>query len=162
MKKINEMSVKELREVAKELNIAGRWDMNKGQLIEAIEKIEAEKEAAKKAEAAKKVETPKAKAMKVQRAFVEVADTRKEVYRYITITVKNVNEDKASEYIDAVCAKMTEMDEEFECEYNALRCPDVEENSYTDMISFTKVEGKIAQQRSYVGKLMTRAMAALK
>lgn len=29
MKKINEMSVKELREVAKELNIAGRWDMTK-------------------------------------------------------------------------------------------------------------------------------------
>lgn len=29
MKKINEMSVKELHEVAKELNIAGRWDMTK-------------------------------------------------------------------------------------------------------------------------------------
>ena len=38
MKKINEMSVKELREVAKELNIAGRWDMTKAQLVEAIEK----------------------------------------------------------------------------------------------------------------------------
>lgn len=43
MKKINEMSVKELREVAKELNIAGRWDMTKAQLVEAIEKIENEK-----------------------------------------------------------------------------------------------------------------------
>ena len=27
---------KELRELAKEMNISGRWDMNKGQLIEAI------------------------------------------------------------------------------------------------------------------------------
>ena len=36
MKNLNEMNVKELREVAKELNIAGRWDMNKCQLIEAI------------------------------------------------------------------------------------------------------------------------------
>ena len=43
MKKINEMSVKELREVAKELNIAGRWDMTKAQLVEAIEKIENER-----------------------------------------------------------------------------------------------------------------------
>ena len=27
---------KELRELAKEMNISGRWDMTKGQLIEAI------------------------------------------------------------------------------------------------------------------------------
>ena len=48
MKKINEMSVKELREVAaKELNIAGRWDMTKAQLVEAIEKIENEKKGCK-------------------------------------------------------------------------------------------------------------------
>lgn len=162
MKKINEMSVKELREVAKELNIAGRWDMNKGQLVEAIEKVEAEKKAAKEAKKATKKTATKEKAMKVQRAFVEVADARKETYRYITITVKNVDEAKATEYIDAVCAKMQELDDEFECNYNALRCPDVDGDSYTDMISFEKAEGKIAQQRSYVGKLMTRAMAALK
>ena len=30
------------------------------------------------------------------------------------------------------------------------------------MISFTKAAGKIAVQRQYVGKLMTKAMAALK
>lgn len=48
MKKINEMSVKELREVAKGYNVAGRWDMTKAQLVEAIEKIENEKAAAKK------------------------------------------------------------------------------------------------------------------
>ena len=160
MKKINEMSIKELRKVAKELNIAGRWDMTKAQLVEAIEKIENEKKAAKQV----KKESNKEKAMRVQRAFVEVGDARKEVYRYITITVKNAEESKAADYIDAVCAKMQEMDEEFEAEYNALRCPDYDEatKSYTDTISFTKAIGKIAVQRQYVGKLMTKAMAALK
>lgn len=160
MKKINEMSVKELHEVAKELNIAGRWDMTKAQLVEAIEKIENEKKAAKQV----KKESNKEKAMRIQRAFVEVGDARKEAYRYITITVKNAEESKAAEYIDAVCAKMQEMDEEFEAEYTALRCHDYDEatKSYTDMISFTKAAGKIAVQRQYVGKLMTKAMAALK
>lgn len=160
MKKINEMSVKELCEVAKELNIAGRWDMTKAQLVEAIEKIENEKKAARQV----KKESNKEKAMRIQRAFAEVGDTRKEAYRYITITVKNAEESKAAEYIDAVCAKMQEMDEEFEAEYTALRCPDYDEatKSYTDMISFTKAAGKIAIQRQYVGKLMTKAMAALK
>lgn len=160
MKKINEMSVKELREVAKELNIAGRWDMTKAQLVEAIEKIENEKKAAKQV----KKESNKEKAMRIQRAFVEVGDARKEAYRYITITVKNAEESKAADYIDAVCAKMQEMDEEFEAEYTALRCSDYDEatKSYTDMISFTKAAGKIAVQRQYVGKLMTKAMAALK
>lgn len=160
MKKINEMSVKELREVAKELNIAGRWDMTKAQLVEAIEKIENEKKAAKQV----KKESNKEKAMRIQRAFVEVGDARKEAYRYITITVKNAEESKAADYIDAVCAKMREMDEEFEAEYTALRCSDYDEatKSYTDMISFTKAAGKIAVQRQYVGKLMTKAMAALK
>lgn len=160
MKKINEMSVKELREVAKELNIAGRWDMTKAQLVEAIEKIENEKKAAKQV----KKESNKEKAMHIQRAFVEVGDARKEAYRYITITVKNAEESKAADYIDAVCAKMQEMDEEFEAEYTALRCPDYDEatKSYTDMISFTKATGKIAVQRQYVGKLMTKAMAELK
>lgn len=160
MKKINEMSVKELREVAKELNIACRWDMTKAQLVEAIEKIENEKKAAKQV----KKESNKEKAMRIQRAFVEVGDARKEAYRYITITVKNAEESKAADYIDAVCAKMQEMDEEFEAEYTALRCPDYDEatKSYTDMISFTKAAGKIAVQRQYVGKLMTKAMAALK
>lgn len=160
MKKINEMSVKELRKVAKELNIAGRWDMTKAQLVEAIEKIENEKKAAKQV----KKESNKEKAMRVQRAFVEVGDARKEAYRYIAITVKNVEESKAADYINAVCAKMQEMDEEFEAEYSALRCPDYDEatKSYTDTISFTKAAGKIAAQRQYVGKLMTKAMAALK
>lgn len=118
----------------------------------------------KKAAKQVKKESNKEKAMRIQRAFVEVGDTRKEAYRYITITVKNAEESKAAEYIDAVCAKMQEMDEEFEAEYTALRCPDIDEatKSYTDMISFTKAAGKIAVQRQYVGKLMTKAMAALK
>lgn len=45
--------------------------------------------------------------MKVQRAFVAAGEARKEVYRYITITIKNVDEYQAGDYIDAVCAKMT-------------------------------------------------------
>ena len=166
MKKINEMSVKELREVAKGYNVAGRWDMTKAQLVEAIQKIENEKAAAKKAkkEVKAKKESSKEKVMKVQRAFVAAGEARKEVYCYITITIKNVDEHQAGDYIDAVCAKMTEMDEEFKVEYKALRCPDYDEEtkSYTDTIAFNKVKGQIAVQRSYVGKLMTKAMAAIK
>lgn len=102
--------------------------------------------------------------MKVQRAFVAAGEARKEVYRYITITIKNVDEHQAGDYIDAVYAKMTEMDEEFKVEYKALRCPDYDEEtkSYTDTIAFNKIKGQIAVQRSYVGKLMTKAMAAIK
>lgn len=37
------LTVKELREVAKNLNISGRWDMTKTQLIEAITRAEGEK-----------------------------------------------------------------------------------------------------------------------
>lgn len=33
---MNEKTVKELRDIAKELNISGRWDMTKQELIEAI------------------------------------------------------------------------------------------------------------------------------
>lgn len=36
VKELNNKTVKELREIAKELNIVGRWDMNKSQLIDAI------------------------------------------------------------------------------------------------------------------------------
>lgn len=165
MKTMKEMSVKELREVAKEYGIAGRWDMNKTQLIEAIEKVEAEKAAAKAAKAPKakkaKKESTKSNAMRIQRAFVEVGAGRKEIYRYITITVKNLDEDAAAEYIDKVCAKMTEMDSEYGCKFQALRCPDYDEEAktYTDTISFEKAVGKIGAQRQYTGKLMTKAMA---
>ena len=39
MKRVsNTLTVKELRTKAKELNIVGRWDMNKQELIDAIEK----------------------------------------------------------------------------------------------------------------------------
>lgn len=169
MKKIEMMSVKELREVAKNLEIAGRWDMNKTQLIEAIEKRNAEKaateaEVAAKAAKAEKKARKESNAMKVQRAFIEVGEARKQVYRYITITVKNATEAEAADFIEKVCTKMTEMDEEFQVKYEACRVPDVDEESksYTDMIAFEKVSGQIAAQRRYVGKLMTRAMAALK
>lgn len=41
-KKYSEMTVKELREKAKELDISGRWNMTKVQLIEAITRAEGE------------------------------------------------------------------------------------------------------------------------
>ena len=41
---MKEKTVKELREIAKELEIVGRWDMNKTQLIEAIEMAQAVQE----------------------------------------------------------------------------------------------------------------------
>lgn len=167
MKKIEamvNMSVKELRQVAKDLEIAGRWDMNKTQLIEAIEKVNAEKATAEAAAKAEKKARKESNAMKIQRAFIEVGEARKQVYRYITITVKNATEEEAAQYIEKVCAKMTEMDEEFQVKYEACRVPDVDEEtkSYTDMIAFEKAAGQIAAQRRYVGKLMTNAMAALK
>ena len=37
-------TVKQLREIAKQMNISGRWDMNKTQLVEAIIKADLEKE----------------------------------------------------------------------------------------------------------------------
>ena len=170
MKKIEamvNMSVKELRQVAKDLDIAGRWDMNKTQLIEAIEKRNAEKAAAEavaKAEKAEKKTRKESNAMKIQRSFIEVGEARKQVYRYITITVKNVTEEEAARYIDNVCAKMTEMDEEFQVKYEACRVPDVDEETkaYPAMIAFEKAAGHLAAQRRYVGTLMTKAMAALK
>lgn len=39
MKKLNEMTVADLRNMAKELNVKGGWNMTKGQLIKAIEEI---------------------------------------------------------------------------------------------------------------------------
>lgn len=44
MKKINEMTAKELKARAKELKVKGWWDLNKEALIKEIEKIEAEAE----------------------------------------------------------------------------------------------------------------------
>lgn len=40
MQNLREMKVAELRDLAKELGITGRWDMNKTQLIEAIESLQ--------------------------------------------------------------------------------------------------------------------------
>lgn len=175
MKNLNEMSVKELREIAKEKNIAGRWDMTKTQLIEAIEKVNEQEAPVKevaaveitkveeKAEAKKeKVKKAAEKAMKVQRAFVEAGEARKEAYRYITVTIKNANESQAASYIESVCVKMTELDSEFHSTYKAMNTPDVHDGVYTDTISFEKAKGHIAIQRNYVGKLMTKAMTAIK
>lgn len=42
MSSLVEKNCKELRDMAKELNISGRWDMSKSQLIEAIESAQKE------------------------------------------------------------------------------------------------------------------------
>lgn len=47
MNEMNNLTCKELREIAKSYGIAGRWDMTKQQLIEAIMKHEGEKAPAK-------------------------------------------------------------------------------------------------------------------
>ena len=39
MSDLNKKTCKELRDIAKDLNITGRWDMTKQELIEAIEKV---------------------------------------------------------------------------------------------------------------------------
>lgn len=166
MKKIDEMNVKELREVAKEMNISGRWDMTKAQLIEAVKAETAKAEVTKKVEATKKNENKKSNAVKIQREFVEVAESRKEIYRYISITVNGLNMKEAINYVDAIVAKMNEM-YGFVGEvgtFASLGCPDFDEKEmrYTDMISFEKHAGCISEQYSYVGKLMTKAMKALK
>ena len=105
------------------------------------------------------------KPMRVQRVFALVGSTRKETNRYIIIMLSNVKEKQAAEqFVSAICNKMTEMDKEFKNTYKPLRKPEIdeEEETYTDLISYEKAEGKMSIQRQYVGKLMTRAMAALK
>lgn len=44
MQGLKEMTVKQLRDIAKEKNISGRWDMTKGQLIDAITNSETTEE----------------------------------------------------------------------------------------------------------------------
>lgn len=103
--------------------------------------------------------------VKIQRVFTLVGDTRNETNRYIIIRVSNMKTEKEAESIvNAICKKMTEMDNVFKLSYKPVKKPEIdkEENAYTDLISYEKVTGQIALQRQYVGKLMTRAMAALK
>ena len=45
MKDLQNKTVKELRDLAKEMNISGRWDMNKQQLIEALEHVSVSEDA---------------------------------------------------------------------------------------------------------------------
>lgn len=102
--------------------------------------------------------------IKIQRVFTLVGDTRNETYRYIIIRISGVETNKEAEnLVDAICKKMTEMDKEYKKIYKALKNPEIdEENAYTDLIKYEKAEaGKVAIQRQYVGKLMTRAMMAL-
>lgn len=136
--------------------VGKNWKMSEEQLREMLREIEEEK-AAKEA-------NKKTQKLKVQREFAKVKNELDDNFRHIVIAVKGIDTGKAAEYVDELCKKMTEMDNEFKCEYKALKCPDIDEESmsYVDMIAFPKEKGIVAAQRKHVGKLMTEALIALK
>ena len=114
MKKLNEMSVKELREVAKELEIPGRWDMNKTQLIEKI----TEKQEAKKVSKAK-IKKEVKKSMKIKRYFIDAKSNKGDENAYIFIKISNVSSEEAFEYVNKLCKNMSEADKEFNTVYSS-------------------------------------------
>lgn len=155
MKKLNEMSVKELREIAKELEIPGRWDMNKTQLIEKI----TEKQEAKKSSKSKTKKEVK-KSMKVKRYFIDAKSNKGDENAYIFIKISNVSSEEALEYVNKLCKNMSEADKEFNTVYS-LDEGGMDETGFVGKISFKREKGLIAYQRLYVGKLMTVEMNKL-
>lgn len=157
MKKLNEMSVKELREIAKELEIPGRWDMNKTKLIEKI----TEKQEVKKSSKSKTKKEVK-KSMKVKRYFIDAKSNKGDENAYIFIKISNVSSEEALEYVNKLCKNMSEADKEFNTVYSLCEGWILDENSgFTGKISFKREKGLIAYQRLYVGKLMTVEMHKL-
>jgi hypothetical protein len=161
MKKLNEMTSKELKAMAKDAKVKNWWNLKKEELIAELEKIEAAKKEKKAAKKEKKESKRVKKAIKVQREFVKVGEDRRDKFGYISISVKCDDWKKGSEYAEALVKKMNEM-YEFgtngeDANFTVLGCPDTE-GGYTDTISFIKDKGHVADQRLYVGKLMTEAM----
>ena len=136
--------------------------VNKALLEEALKKMNNEVAATVQKEIKEtKTENP----IKIQRVFTLVGDTRKDSNRYIIIRVSYMETDKQAEsLVNTICKKMTELDDQYKLVYKPVKKPEIdkEEKSYTDLISYEKVSGQIALQRQYVGKLMTKALAALK
>lgn len=160
MKNFNEMTSKELKAAAKEAKVKNWWNLKKTELVVELEKIEEAKKATKK----EKKATKKAKkAIKVQREFVKVGEERNKEFGYIGMAVKSEDKEKAVIYAEELVKEMNEMysfGEEGAAEFTLLGCPDDTEG-YADTISFKKDKGHIAEQRLYVGKLMTEAMKKL-
>lgn len=160
MKNFNEMTSKELKAAAKESKVKNWWNLKKVELITELEKIEAAKKVTKK----EKKATKKAKkAIKVQREFVKVGEERNKEFGYISMVVKSEDKEKAAIYAEELVKEMNEMymfESDVVANFELLRCPDDSEG-YTDTISFVKDKGHIAEQRLYVGKLMTEAMKKL-
>lgn len=161
MKKLNEMTSKELKAMAKDAKVKNWWNLKKEELVNELEKIEEAKKATKK----EKKATKKAKkAIKVQREFVKVGEDRNKEFGYISMAVKCDDWKKGSEYAEQLVGIMNEM-YEFgtngeDANFTVLGCPDTDEG-YADTISFIKDKGHIAEQRLYIGKLMTEAMKKL-
>ena len=160
MKKLNEMTSKELKAMAKDAKVKNWWNLKKEELVNELEKIEAAKKVTKK----EKKATKKAKkAIKVQREFVKVGEERNKEFGYIGMAVKSEDKEKAVIYAEELVKEMNEMysfGDEGAAEFTLLGCPDDTEG-YADTISFKKDKGHIAEQRLYVGKLMTEAMKKL-
>lgn len=161
MKKFNEMTSKELKAAAKEAKVKNWWNLKKAELVTELEKIEEAKKATKKEKkATKKVK----KAIKVQREFTKLNEERNREFGYISMSVKSEDKEKAVTYAEELVKEMNELynfgDSNDTAEFTLLGCPDDTEG-YADMISFKKDKGHIAEQRLYVGKLMTEAMKSL-
>lgn len=160
MKKLNEMTSKELKAMAKDAKVKNWWNLKKEELVNELEKIEAAKKATKKE---KKAIKKAKKAIKVQREFVKVGEERNKEFGYIGMAVKSENKEKAVIYAEELVKEMNEIYDfgtEGAAEFTLLGCPDDTEG-YADTISFKKDKGHIAEQRLYVGKLMTEAMKKL-
>lgn len=156
MKNFNEMTTKELKAMAKEAKVKNWWNLKKVELVAELEKIEAAKKETKKE---KKSAKKSKRAIKVQREFVKVGEERNKEFGYIGMAVKAEDKEKAAIYAEELVKEMNEMYDfnDGEAEFELLRCPDDTEG-YADTISFKKDKGHIAEQRLYVGKLMTEAM----
>lgn len=158
MKKFNEMTSKELKVVAKEAKVKNWWNLKKAELVTELEKIEEAKKATKKE---KKAVKKAKKAIKVQREFTKLNEERNREFGYISMSVKTEDKFKASTYAEELVKMMNNMyapgNGDDEPNFTLLGCADDSEG-YADVISFKKDKGRIAEQRLYVGKLMTEAM----
>lgn len=80
LKSLRSKTVKELREIAKELNIVGRWEMNKKLLIENIEHIQEVLEIKKEQEEMENKKTTKDYAKDIPVGTIVAFDSKGKTY----------------------------------------------------------------------------------